>query len=235
MKELMEKERIARYLQQFGLDAVLPDALRQHLALFRFEPDESLCLQGEEPQYLYLLVQGKVKVYTASSEGKTLLVSFMTPLGVIGEIECLQGWDNLNTVTAVTAVEAIAIRKRAIRPYLEEASFLRFLLDTVTQKFYLKSVSLSFNLLHPAEVRLASYLLSVSSGNGEEPLAAVSLESLRDAANLIGISYRHLNRVLRAFSAEGLVERKARMLTVKDRNGLMAVAGRNIYENGDYK
>lgn len=232
MKELMDKERIIQYLQKYDLDKVLPEALWPHLVLFRFEPDEPLCLQGEEPEYLYFLVQGKVKVYTSSTEGKALLISFTTPLGIIGEIECLQGWENLNTVMTVTPVETIAIRKREIGQYLEEASFLRFLLDTVTQKFYRKSGALSFNLLYPVEARLASYLLSVSSGNEKESSAVVSMVNLKDISDLIGTSYRHLNRVLQSFSEEGLVERKDRMLVVKDRNGLMAVSGQNIYEHG---
>jgi CRP-like cAMP-binding protein len=233
MKEIMDMERINPYISYFELEDVFPQSLRQHLTLYRFEPEEALCLQGEEPQFLFLLVQGKVKVYTTSTEGKTLLINFTTPLGVIGEIECLKGRENLNTVTAVSPVEAIGIHKRWLSQYGEEASFLRFLLDMVTEKFYIKSISLSSSLLYPVEVRLASYLLSVSYRDENELYARIRMWNMKDTANLIGTSYRHLNRVLQSFCSAGLVERRRGTLLVIDRTGLTALAGQNIYENGE--
>jgi CRP/FNR family transcriptional regulator, putaive post-exponential-phase nitrogen-starvation regulator len=235
MKEIMDTKRINHFLSKFGLEDVLPEALRQHLALYRFKSDEALCLQGEEPQYIHFLVQGKVKVYTTSTEGKTLLINFTTPLGVIGEIECLKGKENLNTVTAVSPVETIGVHKRWLSQFEGEVPFFRFLLDMVIHKFYLKSISLSSSLLYPVEVRLASYLLSVSPEDEEGVHSGLSMANLKDTANLIGTSYRHLNRVLQGFCSSGLVERSKGTLIVKDLKGLTGVAGRNIYENGDRK
>ncbi|QHW29789.1 cyclic nucleotide-binding domain-containing protein [Paenibacillus rhizovicinus] len=229
MKEIAAADRLEGYLVQYALEEIFPSALRQHLVLYRFEPDEALCTQGEEPQHIFYLVQGKVKIYTTSAEGNTLLLNFTSPLGVLGEIECLSELNNLNTVTAVTAVEAIGVHKRWLRLYREEVPFLQFMLQMISEKFYSKSVALSFNLLYPVEIRLASYLLSVTSP-GE---AKVSTANLKDMANLIGTSYRHLNRVILNFCRMQLVERSRGTLMIKDRAGLEAVAGRNIYENGE--
>lgn len=236
MKEIMDTKRMNQYLSQFGLDDVIPKTLRKHLALYRFEMDEALCLQGEAPQYIHFIVQGKVKVYTTSTEGKTLLINFTIPLGVIGEIECLRGKKNLNTVTAVFPVETISLHKRWLTQYEEEVSFLRFLLNIVTHKFYQKSIALSSSLLYPVEVRLASYLLSISIEDEKGMThSSLSMTNLKDTANLIGTSYRHLNRVLQGFCSTGLVERSKGKLIVLDRKGLTEVAGWNIYENGDRK
>lgn len=232
MKKLDEPERINQYLDEFGLNAVLPDALKERLVLYRFEPDETLCLQGEEAQYIHFVVQGKVKVFTNSTDGKTLLVNFTVPLDVIGEIECLSGKVNLNTVAAVSRVESLALHKRWLSQSVD-AAFLRFLLDLVTQKFYSKSVSLSKNLLYPVEVRLASYLLSLSDEDAAGENGKISMTNVKDAASMIGTSYRHLNRVLGQFCQAGLVERGKGVLIVKDRKRLTDVAGVNIYENGD--
>ncbi|RUS48994.1 Crp/Fnr family transcriptional regulator [Cohnella sp. AR92] len=230
MRQLEDKERLEGYLRQFELEKVFPPELRKHLTLYRFEPDEALCRQGEEPQQVFLIVHGKVRIYTTSAEGRTLLVNFTTPLGLIGEIEYLQEGENLNTVTAVTPVEAIGIHKQRLRPFNGEVPLLQFLLDQVSRKFYTKSIALSSHLLHPVEVRFASYLLSVSSDEEAGAADRISLTDMKDIAGLIGTSYRHLNRVIQGFAASGLVERRHGTLIVKDRTGLTAMAGGNIYE-----
>ncbi|SFS64511.1 Crp/Fnr family transcriptional regulator [Paenibacillus sp. BC26] len=228
MKE-MDANQIETYLAQYALDQVFPNALRQHLVLYRFDADEALCKQGEVPEQIFFLMHGKVKVYTTSTEGNTLLLGFTTPLDVLGEIECLSGKNILNTVTAVTTVDAIGFHKRWLPLYREEVPFLQFMLKMISEKFYSKSEALSFNLLYPVEIRLASYLLSVTT-----PLnAKVSTANLKDMANLIGTSYRHLNRVILNFCRLQLLERSRGKLVIKDRPGLEAAAGRNIYENGD--
>jgi len=233
MKSSHNEERIEAYLRQYQLADVWPEGLKKHLQLFRLEPDEELCRQGEKPQYIHLIVEGKVKVYTTSFEGNTLLVAFMKPPGLIGEIEGVRGWDNLNTVTAVTEVETIGFHKRVLGELDGEARFIRFLLERVTEKFYSKSLSLSFNLLHPVEVRLASYLLSVTSDEQAGSADGVAISTMKDTASLLGTSYRHMNRVLLNFITGGLVKRDKGELIVTDRQGLSRVAGRNIYEIED--
>jgi uncharacterized protein (DUF488 family) len=61
-------------------------------------------------------------------------------------------------------------------------------------------------------------------------LGILSTTSLTDTANLIGTSYRHLNRVIRQFCSDGLVERSKGFILIKDREALKTLAGGNIYE-----
>ncbi|MDO3676175.1 Crp/Fnr family transcriptional regulator [Paenibacillus ehimensis] len=229
MKEIQDREQLKHYLRAFQLESVFHEPLRPHLSLYGFEPGDLICTQGQAAEYLYVLVHGKLKIYTTSSEGKTLVLSFKTPLEVIGDVEYVRGTPILNTVEAVTSVCMIGVHYRWLHNYgKDHAPLLQFLLEIITQKFYVKSNSLSFNLMYPVEVRLASYLLSVTSEESDSRLEGVSLS---DAANFIGTSYRHLNRVIRQFCIQGLVERHKGIIVVKDRNGLSALAGHNIYEN----
>jgi CRP-like cAMP-binding protein len=71
-----------------------------------------ICSQGEGAQYLYVLVKGKIKIYTSSAEGKTLILSFKTPLEVIGDLEYVQGIDFINTVEAVSSVIMVGVDHR---------------------------------------------------------------------------------------------------------------------------
>lgn len=219
-------------MKTYNIESIFNELIIPHLSLYSFEQGELICSQGEASQYLYVLVKGKLKIYTTSAEGKTLILSFKKPLEVIGDIEYVQDIAIINTVEAVTSVQMIGVHQQWLRKFSRDYSpFLQFLLNIITQKFHLKSNSMSFNLMYPVEVRLASYLLSVSYDESDAQFnGKISTSSLIDTANLIGTSYRHLNRVIHGLCTEGLIERNKGVILIKDRERLSALASRNIYE-----
>ncbi|MNJ54446.1 Regulatory protein YeiL [compost metagenome] len=213
-------------MTQYKLEDVFHAPLRKHLTLYHLVPGDVICYQGQQSEQLYVLVHGRIKIYTNSHEGQSLIVSFKSPLEVIGDIEYIRQIEIINTVEAVTAVDLIGISHAWLRKIGDDhPPFLRFLLDIITRKFYVKSDFLSFNLMHPVEIRLASYLLSFVS-EGEETLRSVQHEAigLADTANLIGTSYRHLNRIVEKFCRDGLVERGVRgTIHICNLEGLQAI------------
>lgn len=232
MNKITDLDRLESYLQTYKLTTIFNDELLPHLSLNKYEQGELICVQGEPAHTMYILVKGKVKIYTTSAKGQALILSFKKPLEVIGDIEYVQEQDLINTVEAVSSVEMISVQYRWLNKYgKDHAPLLRFLLEIVTRKFYIKSDFLSFNLLHPVEVRLASYLMSVSYDESDALIKdKVSTVSLADAANLIGTSYRHLNRVIQKFCEEGLIERRKGFIQIIDRERLSMKAEHNIYE-----
>ncbi|NRG47642.1 Crp/Fnr family transcriptional regulator [Bacillus sp. CRN 9] len=225
-------QQLKLYLKKFAIEDVFPSKLIGDLSLCYYEQGEHLCMQGDNACELFIIVKGKVKVFTTSSEGNTLILSFKTPLELIGDIEYVQKIDIINTVEAVSPLTVVRIPYKALRAHCENhPPFLKFMLGIITQKFYVKSDFLSFNLMHSVDVRLASYLLSHSFDEQHSLVTGIhSTESLKDAANLIGTSYRHLNRVLLKFIQKGLVERNSKSIVIKDWQGLKNIAGHSLYE-----
>lgn len=232
MKEIQDPGRLQAYLQKHQLDYIFTEPLKPLLSLLSYDPGEHICSKGDPSSTLYVLVKGKLKIYTTSAEGRTLIISFKTPLELIGDVEYIQGTEMLNTVEAVSPVHMIAVPYRWLNKYAKDhPPLLHFMLEIITQKFYRKSSFLSLNLMHPVDVRLASYLLSISYDESDPQFTGqLDTINLVDTANFIGTSYRHLNRVIRKFCQEGLTERSSGAIIVKDREGLSALASRNIYE-----
>jgi len=219
-------------LRSHKVETLFTDEIIPYLNLFEFEKGELICSQGEPVEYLYILVKGKVKIFTTSEDGKTLILSFKTPLEVIGDIEYVQEIDTINTVEAVSSVVMIGVCQTVVRRYLKDHSpFLQFLLKIITRKFYIKSQFMRHNILYPVETRLASYLVSVAYDENEALVnGKVSTSNLTDIANLIGTSYRHLNRVIKDFCIKGLVERDNGAIVIKDLEGLKSLAKEDLYE-----
>lgn len=232
MEEIDNNEKLLHYLRQYQLETVFYEPLRAHMTLCHFEKCELICREGEPSEYLYVLVEGKIKIFTTSAQDKTLVLCFKTPLEVVGDIEYVRESNIVNTVQAVSPVVMLRIHYRYLAEYAGEyAPMLKFLLKIISHKFYIDSNFSNFNLMYPVEVRLASYLLSISTEeDGTVFHEELDAFNLTDIANLIGTSYRHLNRVIQKLCVDGLIERNQGFILVKDRAGLREVAGHNIYE-----
>ena len=232
MKEIIGETKILNYLVEYKIESIFTDVVKEQLSLYSFGKGEILCSKGDQLQSLYIIVNGKLKIFTTSPEGNTLIVRFKTPLAIVGDIEYVSGMSVLNTVEAVSEGELIAVRFDVLRTMEStQVEFLQFLLKIITQKLYSESQSSSLNLLLPVEVRLASYLLSLSSdGEGSIYHKEMRTSNLTEVAALIGTSYRHLNRVIQKLAFEGIVERKKGSLYIKDLQRLRERANGHIYE-----
>lgn len=73
MIEIKDRELLGHYLQLHQLESVFNEPLRSYLTLYNFEQEELICGQGETPQHMYVLVKGKIKVYTNSPEERRSL------------------------------------------------------------------------------------------------------------------------------------------------------------------
>ncbi|MGN7283052.1 Crp/Fnr family transcriptional regulator [Bacillus altitudinis] len=228
MEELHDESLFFSYMKTHQLQNVFHQKLISHVSLWRYQQGELICSKGDKREYMYLLVKGKLKIFTTTKEGKTFILCFKNPLEAIGDIEYVQQTDMVNTVEAVTEVHMLRISHQALmRHAKDDPRVLTFLLKGITNKFYTKSNDLSFHLLYPVEVRLASYLLSVLTGDDD---AHARTLRLTDAASLIGTSYRHINRVIQQFQEKGLIERRRGKITICDQKGLLEIAEHNIYE-----
>lgn len=146
----------------------------------------------------------RIKVFASSDEGKKLILAFNSPFSVIGDIEFVQQAAYLNTVEAIADVTMLRLPITIIQQHgMQHLPFMTFILEMLTRKFYLNANASRFNLMYSVEVRLASYLLSMTTEDD-----AVSIHQLRDVADLIGTSYRHLNRIIGQLSDEGYIVRE---------------------------
>ncbi|HDR8184531.1 TPA: cyclic nucleotide-binding domain-containing protein [Bacillus thuringiensis] len=197
-----------------------------------FEKGELICNIEDELNRLYFVIKGKVKVYTITPEGKKLILRFINPLAIVGDIELIQNSKAHNAVEACSDVVVMSISHTVIRNKLiQDPIFMKFLLENIANTLKISTRFTALNLLYPVEVRVASYLLSISTdsyGNMyKEDLDATSVSSIAD---FIGVSYRHVIRVLQKFYNEKLIEKSNGIIVIKDLSRMKEVAKDNIYE-----
>lgn len=232
MKQAGSDEPLTGIIDEYKLKTYFSGETIRRMKLFACSKGDYTCRHGEPLDYLYLLVRGKLKIYTVTESGHALLLRFNTPLSVIGDVEFLSGYLTRCDVVAVHDSLLIGVPFRDLHRHdAANPAFLQFIIRNLSHKLYTATNSTALNLLYPVENRFASYLLSTASQNGDA-LSAEELgtPSLTELATLLGTSYRHLNRVIRRMADEGIIGKEKGKLLIKDASRLEVLSRGNLYE-----
>ncbi|WP_141501698.1 Crp/Fnr family transcriptional regulator [Bacillus wiedmannii] len=223
---------IIHYLKTNKMLEIFSEIDTAYFQVNHFEKGELICNIDDAMDRLYFVVKGKVKVYTITPEGKKLILRFINPLAVVGDIELIQDSKAHHVVEACSDVIAISISHAVIRSkLLHDPIFMNFLLENIANTLKISTRFTALNLLYPVELRVASYLLSISTdSNGTMYKKDLDATSISSIADFIGVSYRHIIRVLQKFYKEKLIEKRNGVIVIKDFFKMKEVAKDNIYE-----
>jgi CRP-like cAMP-binding protein len=231
MQWIADQDKIRTLAGHNGLMEIFSSGAISGMELRRYSDGEAICSVGDRLEHMFILVEGRLKIHTLLPNGKSLLVRFARPMSVIGDVELLRQYPVKNEVVSMGESLLLAAgRALVLKEFEENTALLRFLVGELSHKMYTLGQTTALNLLYPLENRFASYLLSLFADSGGQRVEEIRTSSLAETADLLGTSYRHLNRIVRRFVEEGIVERKKGSLSVLDQNKLVQLANGNLYE-----
>ncbi|MBB6635190.1 cyclic nucleotide-binding domain-containing protein [Cohnella thailandensis] len=229
MRKISDRTSIEHWVEKHGLRGICGEALIGAMSLCAYEKGERICSAGSEIDQLYLLVDGKLKVFSILPNGKTILLRFNEPLALIGDAEWATGQPPRCSVECVEDSLLLSVAFARLDAS-NDVPWLRFVMKHIANKLDTNSNAIGLNVLYPVENRIASYLLSVTTGeNPGVNVREIQTSKLQEIAELIGTSYRHLNRILAKFAEDGIVERRSGGLTVLDLGKLRKLAEGMLY------
>lgn len=226
MNEIINNKILNYYLDQYSLKQYLNIDLLNSCKIYTFEKNETICTLNNKLEYMYFLVKGKAKVTTLLSSGQSLLLCFNTPLSIIGDLELLDNpYADCNIVT-LDSCTCIAIPIWSIHKFgYDDPIFLRFIISSLEKKLRNNSLYSSINILYPLENRFASYLLSIIPSDSN----TVTIEGVNHISELLGSSYRHLNRIIKALIDSRIIRKTKNEIHILDICKLKALA-KDIYK-----
>ena len=230
MKKLIDKNMLIYYVDKYSLHSYLNKNLLNSLEIHTFTKNEYLCSLNEKLFYIYFLVEGKYKVTTLLSGGKSLLLCFNTPLSAMGDIEFIENPYADCNVQALESCICLALPLNKIKEYgYNDPVFLRFIISSLQKKLRRNSSYMSINILSPIENRFASYLISSLPTNSFDKIL-VDIDGITNLAELLGSSYRHLNRVIKNLSDLKIIEKNKNTIKILDLDKLTYLA-QDVYKN----
>lgn len=232
MERIFDDGKIQDFVEKYNMKDILCNEIIKNTKLYKFDKGELVCSNGDKLKHLYFLVKGKMKIYTSLENGRAILLRFYTPLSIVGDIELLSDYKVKFNVECVTESYLLAIDTKDVLSFAyDNPVFLRFIIKHLSHKLYTNSISNTINILYPVENRVASYLLSISSDeNNAFHIEEIKTSKLSEIADLLGTSYRHINRVMSKFESLNIVSRHRGSIIVRDIEKLKELSRGNFYE-----
>lgn len=220
MQILHDATSLQKYAKQFGMEDILTDEVRANTRLVFYPAGEMLMQTGDVIEQMLFLVEGTLRVYSLSENGKLGIVALAEPPQMLGDIEHIRGVNALHSVMADTDATLIAIPIADVHKHLSSnIAFYRMICNNLVEKLYKTSGEYSRALLYPAKNRFARYLL-----DRMDDKCLVRFSSGEAAQNL-GITARHMSRLISELEREGILCReKPKTLRVMSTEALLTLS-----------
>ena len=205
-RALLGDSTIFSGLEPRDLDAVMSLAVRR-----RYRAREVVLRKGDPALQIYVIVSGRLKAITSGAEGREATLSIMGPGEVFGEVAVLDGEPRSATISALERCELLVIQRNDFYRYLETSPRVAIkLLEVLARRLRRLSERVEDATFLEIPGRLAKQLLRLADGYGRNiGSGAVRIElklSQQELGDLVGVTRESINKQLRAWVGEGLVE-----------------------------
>ena len=207
MKKNDTKKYIIQYLKRYNLEHIFDPCDMDHIFIAEFDRGEYVTRAGVQPAYLFIFLTGRAKVLPLSKDGKQALLDYLNPGEVCGDLELLMNLSEIKKsyydVKMFQSGKCIAIPIRYVQQVLtSRAQFLLYICTKTMEKLDVSSRGLSKSLVYDAKSRTLGYIDERRAANND-----VITFKPTEVALKLGISYRHMCRILDELVAEGYVEK----------------------------
>jgi CRP/FNR family transcriptional regulator, cyclic AMP receptor protein len=174
----------------------------------QYRKNQKIFSQGDQPDSVFYIIDGKVKFSVISEHGKEAIVAILGADEFCGE-GCLAGQPvRMATATAMTECQVMRIEKRAmVRILHDEPAFSEMFVEHLLARTIRVEADLVDQLFNSSEKRLARALLLLANfgkeGRPEAVIAKVSQETL---AEMIGTTRSRVSYFMNKFRKLGFID-----------------------------
>lgn len=207
----------ARTRQQMDLDTRIPQDLLEQLLTAgdtrRYAVGEILFHQGDASDALYVLLSGRLRVYSGSANGREVVYNVLEPGDTLGEL-LLDGGARSASVQAIAESECLMIKgddlRALIRAYPELAERLMLRLIARLRHATRTIHSLALEGVFERVVALLEEAASEHGGTRRVP----ALLTQQEIANRVGATREMVNHVMQRLRRDGYLARDPQRRTI---------------------
>ena len=213
--EILKSSLIFSSLNEAELDALAGLAIER-----RFQADEFVFWEGDEPRYFYVIAEGRIKVVKHASSGKEFIIAFFGPGEMFGEVAVFEGKPYPASAQAISATTVLGIGRGNLLDFL-----------AVQPQVALRIISILGGRLREAQGRLKD----LAGERAEQRLARLVLMlasrmgntlpfTRQELADMAGMTTETAIRLTSGLSERGIISTSRGRLVILDEVKLRALA-----------
>jgi len=202
-----------------------PDELKEVRKYIAFEKNiekgQTLLFEGDQSEYMYLIVSGAVKVYKKSANNKEQILNVATSGESLNDVSTFDGGGSAANMLAMTPVRLYAVRKRDMeRLFHDNPKIARNVAGVLASRVRRDSSLVEVLSFDQVISRLARLILKQATAVGGDLLPHFTQQ---DLAAMVGTSRVVVNRSLRAIEEKGAIRLERRRIVITDEEVLKAL------------
>ncbi len=194
--------------------------LRRQMAEVKLSRGEHLFSEGEDGDALYVVLEGKMKLTRAASDGRENLLSVIGPGEMFGELSLFDPRPRTSTASAVTDAVLASLKHEALTPWLRDRPEVSLhMLRALAQRLRRANDVMADLVFTDVPGRVAKNLLDLADRFGSKEADGLHVHhdlTQEELAQLVGASRETVNKALADFAARGWLQISARSVLILD-------------------
>lgn len=195
-------------------------ALRASMTQVKVSKGHTLFKEGDEGDRLYVVIEGKLKLGTASIDGRENLLSILGPGEMFGELSLFDPEPRTATATAVTDAKLLALaHDQVIGLVTAHPQTSLELLRRLAQRLRKSNEILADLVFADVPGRVAKAIIDLGTRFGQKKDDGFYVNhdlTQEELAQLVGASRETVNKALADFASRGWVRLEPRAVVVLD-------------------
>jgi CRP/FNR family transcriptional regulator len=221
-------ENILNIISAIPLFNGLPDdqlsAIRQIAVEKHYNKGQTIFSEGDETKGLFVVVDGRIKIYKVSSEGKEQILHIFEAGQSFGEVTVFTGQQFPANAQTLTKSRLLLFPRSAFVDLVKANPSLALNLLAIMSKKLRQFAAQIENLsLKEIPARLASYLVYLAEEQGSEDAVTLNV-SKGQLASLLGTIPETLSRIFAKLSGQDLIRVEGPKITLLDLQGIEDLA-----------
>jgi CRP/FNR family cyclic AMP-dependent transcriptional regulator len=207
-----------------GLDGATADLLASVMTTRTIDRGHVVFNEGDTGDRLFIVLDGKVKISRAATDGRENLLAVLGPSEMFGELSLFDPGPRTATATAVTDSVLASLDHDDLRPLLlAQPTVAVQLLAALAQRLRRTNEAMADLVFSDVPGRVAKALLDLAERFGDSESDGVRVRhdlTQEELAQLVGASRETVNKALSEFANRGWLRLEGRTVLLLDQERL---------------
>ena len=201
------------------LDKKFHKELRDSIYVKKYTKNSIVFYEGDESDYLYILLEGTIRLYKTSPKGSEVQIKRMEAPNTIGEYACFEHEPFPVTCEFITGGVMGLLHFDKVYHYLDNKDFSLGLIKSLTSKIMTLSALVHKETILSSEAKVADLMI--------ESTVLFNRLKNNEIASILNLTPETFSRILSKFKKESIISIQNHKLRILNREALYIIVETN--------